>query len=213
MPGVSISIRNTATPMVKRFLDGVTSAGRIRLNLKIGRAIQNAVRHYLIVLAGTRHTWATKLGGTPTGFLAMAAEAVSLPEVLSADADGCTISVYSPGMGRAFHDVTIRPGEGRQYVTIPIAGEAYGNRIRQGDSPRFPGGFFFTSKKGNLLYGLRDGEGIHPLYLLKREVHQNQDRSLLPSDEELLQAGCDALADYLEATSKETDQTIETRTA
>jgi hypothetical protein len=172
--------------------------------------VQEKVRHYLIVLAGTRHASAERLGGTPTGFLASAAEAVAQPECLSADADGCTISVYSPGMGRAFHDVTLRPGEGKQYLTIPIDGEAYGNRINKGDGPRFPGGFFFTSKKGNLLYGLREGEGIRPLYLLKKEVHQAQDRTLLPSDDELTHCALEVVAGYYKGLLQEHNTAIET---
>lgn len=200
MPGVSLSLKvaDHIGPMTRKLLAQLSAAGRIRLNQKIGRAIQNRIRHYLIVLAGTRHTWATKLGATPTGFLGLAAEAVMQPGVLTADAGGCTLAVYSPGMGRTFHDVTIRPGEGKQYVTIPIAAESYGKRIRQGEEPRFPGGFFFKSKKGNLLYGLREGEGIHPLYLLEKEVEQPQDRSLLPSDADFLQTACNALRDWLE---------------
>jgi len=59
---------------------------------------------------------------------------------------------------------TIRP-KGHPFLTIPMPGV-------KGRIANFPGGFFFKSKKGNLLYSGPTGKGgkLKPLFLLKPQV-------------------------------------------
>lgn len=188
-----IKVRDTATPRVNRLLDSLTPAGLVRMHQRIGRKILNLTRNYFLGLQSTRHATAERLGAQPTNYWGKAAESVSQPENLSTDAESARLLISAPGISRAMQDIDIFPGDGKQYLTIPIASESYGNRILMGeDTPRFENGFFFTSKAGNLLYAQRQGQGkeatIHPLYLLKPSVHQEQDRTLLPSDEAYLAA-------------------------
>lgn len=185
MNGTSLNIGDGLAPKLRAVLDHIGGNLRTRLHRHMGRAVQELCRRYLIALAATRHATANKLGAQPTHFLASAAEAAAQPQALSADATGATITIIHPGIGRAGHDVDIRPTAGRQFLTIPISADAYGQRIMQGENPRFPKGFFFTSKNGNLLYGIKAGPNIHPLYALKTEVHLKEDRTLLPSDREI----------------------------
>jgi hypothetical protein len=56
----------------------------------------------------------------------------------------------------------IRPIKG-QYLTIPLGGT-------KGSIRGHTGGFFRRSKKGNLIYFVKAGKGIKPLFVLKKQV-------------------------------------------
>ena len=193
MNAFSLNIRDGLAPRMCAILDHIGRDGRIRLNRGMGRAVQNLCHRHLLGLAATRHGTANKLGAQPTQFLAGAAAAALQPEALRADASGATITIVHPGIGRVGHDVDIRPTGGRQYLTIPISAEAYGQTMMHGGDARFLRAFFFTSKNGNLLYGIKTGRTIHPLYALKTEVHLKQDRTLLPGDREIKQTATSTL--------------------
>jgi hypothetical protein len=202
MNATSLSIRDDLTPKLRAVLDRLARTQRTRLHFKMGRAVQNLCRRHLLGLATTRHATAHKLGAQPTHFLASAADAAARPQALSADATGATITIVHPAIGRAGHDVDIRPTGGRQFLTIPISADSYGLRINQGENPRFPNAFFFTSKKGHLLYGVKAGQTIHPLYALKTEVRLKQDRTLLPSDQEIMRTALASIQDDLQKIAK-----------
>jgi len=198
-----VSIADKASPMVNQAVDGLSDVRE--LNRFVGERVKSEVRDYLILLGNTRHDTADRLGGKYTHFLSAAAEQTSM----ESDNAGATVSVASPGMHRAFSDVLIKAGTqtpGVRYLTIPLAGVAYGNRIGKGKSWRFPGGFFFTSKLGNLLYARRVGKGkdsaLELLYLLRESVLQKQDRTLLPSDQQITTAAIEGVADYVEFLTK-----------
>jgi hypothetical protein len=228
MPGgISINVRDGAGPKIRALMDRVGTTLRTRLHLNMGRAVQNLCRKHLISIAGSRHDTAGRLGATPTGFWGYAAEAASRPQALSADSAGATLTIVHPGIGRAGHDVTITAGTqtpGATLLTIPIYGEAYGKRIFKGENPRFPGGFWFTSKKGNKIYAIPQ-EGYHtnaagkkvrnlkPLYLGLPSVTLKQDRTLLPSDEDILAVALDALKDDPEELQAGLGEEIERRAA
>lgn len=88
------------------------------------------------------------------------------------------VRVYSAGTSYANlqeYGGEIKPRNGK-YLALPI-GKALGPRgIPRKKGPReYPDGFFFTSKRGNLLFGVRSGRGkrkrIEPLYLLRTSVY------------------------------------------
>lgn len=208
MGGFSFNVRDSATPKIRALMDRIDST---RLHRNMGRAVQNLCRNHLIGIAAARHRTATEYGAAPTGFWGYAAEAVAQPQALSADSQAATITITHPGIGRVAHDVTITAGSqtpGVTLLTIPISGEAYGHRIFKGENPRFPGGFWFTSKRGNKIYAIPQ-EGFHvndagkkvrnlkPLYLGLPSVTLKQDRTLLPSDEDILAAAMQSLQDDL----------------
>jgi|HubBroStandDraft_1064217.scaffolds.fasta_scaffold61716_3 hypothetical protein len=193
MNAISLNIRDGLAPRMRAILDHLSGSRRVRLNRQMGRGVQNLCQRHVLSLAATRHATANKLGAAPTHFLAGAAAEAAQPQALRADESGATLTIVHPAIGRAGHEVKIRPTGGRQYLTIPISPEAYGQTLMQGGNPRFPKAFFFASKKGNLLYGVKTGRTIHPLYALKTEVHLKQDRTLLPSDREIKQTAIAAL--------------------
>lgn len=213
-----VSIRDAATPKARKMIDSFTPAGLVRLHQRVGHRLVNLVRDYFLLLQGTRHATSERLGAQPTNYWGKAAESVAQPENMSADQDAAHVLIAAPGISRALGDIDIYPGEGKQYLTIPIAAESYGNRILMGeDTPRFEHGFFFTSKKGNLIYAQKQGKGkdavIHPLYLLLPSVHQSQDRTLLPSDDAITGATQEVLQDTFKELASDVSGQIAERSA
>jgi hypothetical protein len=138
-----------------------------------------------------RHATALRLGGVPTVELARAAHKVAS----YADATSARVQFGSPLLARAFRDITIKPGAGKKYLTIPVSGAAYG--LRMATFQRRYGKLRFLGKPGGaaMVAALFEkGRKIGTAhYLLVKEVHQAQDRSLLPPDEEYFATAIDDL--------------------
>lgn len=170
---------------------GRDSAHRKSLLETAARGVQRAVSRHIERMGTTRHRTASSLGAEPTGHYERAAADVT-SEV---DGNVGVVTIPIAGISRAFHEVTIRPGPGKSALTIPIAAEAYGRNVVE---MRSSGWVVFRPKKSRLLFGSRDGvAGALPLYALVAVVRQPQDRTLLPSDEELGAAAEDGVQTYL----------------
>ena len=208
LPRYTINLSDTASPLVGKLM--ATVGDNKRLAGYAGRKVQQRVGEHMLGVAQTRHATAQRLGGSPTGFFGDAYEAVTAPDALAVEPGRIRLKLRHPGFARAFGEVTIRPTGGREHLTLPIAGESYGKSIFQGDSPRFAGGFFFRSKKGNLLYAIRLGKGksapLKLLYYLPTEVTQKQDESILPTGEQLTQAALEGAVEYIDAKLAEKGQ-------
>jgi hypothetical protein len=101
------------------------------------------------------------------------------------------------GLGRAFGDVTIRPGSGKTYLTLPAHQTTYGKSRRD-----FPEGAFRLAVIQSWRVFLAQVFVSGPYqgevgFWLKREVKQKQDRTLLPSDEGYAGVGRRAAIEYL----------------
>jgi hypothetical protein len=189
---------------------------RSALNYDIATRAENTTRDYLASLANTRHATADGLGATPTGHLERAAESVAS----TSDAEAATISITSPGISRAFSDITITPSGSKKYLTIPATAEAYGQRAGAFSDLRlavFKGGVLALVKadQSRLSDRKESGYGIEskaakgasaPLktaqrpqvyYWLVKSVTQQQDRTLLPSDDLLQTAAEEGVRDWL----------------
>ena len=83
-------------------------------------ALQALVMRHLQKVARERHNTASRLGATPTGFWAGAAQAVRL----HTHANDAEVSVTHPGIARAVRDVLIRPRRAKA-LAIPLHAEAY----------------------------------------------------------------------------------------
>jgi len=153
------------------------------------------VRGHIGGIALVRHTTATLLGGTQTGHLENAAASV----VAAPEPRAVVVRVDSPGIKRAYRDIEIRPKGRFPYLTIPVAGEAYGKRakdLRRATGYRM---FQFRSRKGNFLLAARGPDGLRPLYALKEFVPQGRDPSLMPSDDEVSRNIASGALEYLRA--------------
>jgi hypothetical protein len=181
-------------PRLGRLVAGLSDTGRAHLHEMILGRVLELTREHLREIAQTRHDTANKLGASPTGHWAQAAEKTSG----TYDETAATVTVSQPGIGRVAHPITILPGPGKEALTLPLIAPAYGQRAY-----RVPGLFVWKSPtSGNAFLAQSEG---HPgalvlWYLLVKSVVQEQDRTLLPSDELYRAAalqGCVDYADYL----------------
>lgn len=195
------------TPALNRLMDALGPSMRRALLEVAARGVQIAVSGHIERLGATRHRSASALGAEPTGHYERAAADVT-SEV---DGNVGVVTIPIAGISRAFHDVTIRPGAGKKALTIPIAAESYGVRVVEMQSAGWS--IFRPPAKGakmtsrdprrfseykNILMGSSGGDAPVPLYALVSVVRQPQDRTLLPSDEELGGAAENGVRLYLQ---------------
>ena len=184
-----------------RFLDCLKPAGRHHLFSAAAASVSNLVRRHIAADAPRRHFSSSRLGAAPTGFMEKAARKT----VFRADAQHGEVVIPSPGFGRAFHDVEIRPTHGAA-LTLPISKFSYGRRVKEMTAM---GWRIFRPKRdkskdidGSTLWGNLKGDEPIPLYILKKRVRQRQDRSLLPSDAALSTTASRAMLSEINRISK-----------
>ena len=197
--GVKITL-DEVRPSVAKAIAGLNPQGIARLHRKIGRRLVILVRDHLLEYAQSHHKTADKLGAQPTGFWSTAVESVSMPTASQTDEHSARLELAGPGMARAFRDVDIRPGAGKTYLTIPLNATAYGNRYALSDDEHAiksanankphrkppPGATFVKTDA-------RGGK-----WLFVQSVHQTQDRTILPSDGEIVALADKAASDYFQ---------------
>lgn len=154
----------------------VGGVGRKPLFSAASNAVAFLVRSHLSRLGTWKHMSADRLGAQPTGFLQKAARGT----VFNASENGGEVIIPAP-LGRAFHDVEIRP-KSAAALTIPASAKAYGKRA---SVLAALGWKIFRPKGERFLMGAKKGEDPKILYWLTASVKQKQDRELLPSDDEL----------------------------
>lgn len=162
------------------------------------------------------HQSAMALGAPTTGHLHDAFQQIEF----LATADACFLLV--PGSSRlraAFGEYTITPGEGKTYLTIPVARDSYGKRAGEfGDELFFAlvgpkrqpvlarrqervdsGSIQNRSPKGKRY---DNSKPLEVLYILTRKSRIKEDRSLFPF-EELERTALQSTSDYLNELLKE----------
>lgn len=162
----------------------VGGAGRRNLFSAAANAVSILVRSHLSKLGSWKHESAERLSAQPTGFLQKAARGT----VHHANDTGGEVIISAP-LGRAFHDVEIRPKQAGA-LTIPASAEAYGKRA---SVLAALGWKIFRPKGERFLMGAKKGEDPKILYWLTASVKQKQDRELLPSDDEMYRVASGAM--------------------
>lgn len=185
MISVSVTLDTAASEVARRLV----ALGRARpADFAEGAAVQVSalVRSHLEREAAVRHSSAERLGAEPTGHLEDAAASVAH----SVDDAGAAVSISSPGIRRAAGGYEIRPVRAKA-LTIPVHRIAYGRRageIRargiQLFRPLAKGGKRGQGPHRDFLAATLES-GFAVLYLLRESVTIPQDRTLLPSDEDL----------------------------
>jgi len=195
--GVYVTVRRTAgdAKELRRLGSALSPAN---LNPIVGRSAVNTFREHFFGLNSSRPN---KLGGRRTGFYAQAARATSF----EATATGATISVNKEGIRQRLKGGEIKPGPGRQWISIPAIASAHGKLAREFNDLRF----VLLRAAGNALAALKrvtghsreridsagnvtgGGEILGPVvYWLKKSVTQRADATVLPYDE-LIQSRID----------------------
>lgn len=180
---VEVSIRSDG---LKAVLDAVGPDGRRELNAAAAYSLKASVQRHVRDVAMRRHASASALGAQPTGHMEKGAAAITS----GSDGDSAYVSIPIPGFARVFGPVDIRPRSAKA-LTIPINAISYGRRAGEMRKLGFTL-FTFSRREGGengVLYGYRDGEdSITPLYALKKHTRLSQDRTLLPSDDDMSRA-------------------------
>lgn len=120
-----------------------------------------------------------RLKGTRTNWWHGVASSVNKPVIR--DRTSATIAITEPGLGLHVSGGTVRPRE-RKSLAIPIHADSHGVGARDWDK-RNPSRrlFKFRSKKGNDLLGVRHGDGVLPMYVLRKSAEIPADPDALPS--------------------------------
>ena len=191
---LSVTIQDTVSPRLRRAMNTLQGSDRAGLNRAMGMGIQVLTENHLRMLAGSRHDTANRLGAAPSNFLAQAAEMVASPSALTSTTNGATLTINHPGMVRALRDVTIVPREAKS-LAIPVDALAYNRRPAQ----LWESLHLFIPKGKNVIAMSAGKNQIRVLYVLVRSVTQRQDRTLLPSDEEIRRAAHEEADAYVTA--------------
>lgn len=157
-----------------------------RLNGDMGRVVLEKTKDHLDAMAATRHKVADRLGAEHSKFYEYASgrlagsprnQTTVLENVSEASA---TIAIKNtPGLSRAWHDLTIRPVEKRA-LTLPISRVSHGKRVAD---LRREGHEIFRPKGTNILAensGKSKNARMRPLYALVGRVTVPKDEGLLP---------------------------------
>lgn len=174
---------------LNNFMAKLGGAARASLFAVAGNAVTVLVRQHLAIESTRRHFTAARLGATPTGHLEQAARMTTF----SSDSSSATIHIPGAGISRAFADITLNTPTptGKHYYTIPISRYAYAKRISE---LRAYGWRIFRPGRAKILIGYNSkGDKPTPLYILAAHINQKQDRSLLPSDQQLSAAASTAI--------------------
>src|SRR5690606_38918242 len=115
----------------------------------------------------------------------------------SSDREAARVSIpRDTGLGRAFHDITIRPINGGKFLVNADHKRTYGKSPREFPDDMFR--FALVGGRHTALVFARKGDPDYGTvaYWLRREVTQEQDRTLLPSDQTYLAVGTAAARRY-----------------
>lgn len=176
----------TASPLIKVDLTGLPTdllngiSDRLNNPAAIHATMAGTAEKFLksegLKKSANEHRTADRLGARRTGHLE---EEYANIEATSTAAHA---SVWIPGSGRlraAFGAYTVTPTGGRQYLTIPVAAEAYGKRAAE-----IPGliALRVGPKKTPILARPEDGDRLTTFYLLAKSADIPADESLIPFD-------------------------------
>lgn len=191
--GIKIAVSDEATPYLKELERRLGS--REDLHRVMATEAKPIFQDHIIDNA--THKWARELGGKPTGHREATARAITTE---SSSRQAVIMIPAASGMGRAFHDVTIVPGSGKKWITLPNTAAAYGRRASEFSDLQFvPLGDDLAALMAR---AKSNGQRI-VVFWLKKKIEQKQDRNLLPSDEILTEKLELAVLEWLVATPRQ----------
>lgn len=112
------------------------------------------------------------------------------------EGDTVGVPIYVAGISRALHDIVINPVEAKS-LAIPMHESAYGISPREYND-RHPKGTqeaLFRPKEKDYLAKKDESGNLVVMYLLRKSVHQAQDASLLPPDDQINNTVMEAITD------------------
>ena len=161
-------------------LGALSTGARAEIEHAGAYALSVMVRRHVNRYARTHHASADALGASPPRHLEDGSAAITCRD--------SSVQIPIPGFNRVFHPVTLVPKRAKA-LTIPISRIAYGVRASRLESEGWE-----LASAGGILYGTKDGGESVPLYALKAKVRIRQDRTMLPTDQEMRRQTADAVA-------------------
>ena len=196
---IRLDVTDTATPALKKLLTRLKDPRRINKIVAAGAlpVVQNRLRE-------NARTNKNKFGARSTFWNRMLSGTTAKGE------DDAAV-IRMPGeMGLRIHGGTVRPKKSK-YLAIPAVKEAYGKSPRDFDDLRFAplfgrggGGALIQREQQRISYR-RDGtigrgrkQGGRVFYWLKPSATIQGDKDLVPSEDELIAAGTQALKTFFD---------------
>ena len=145
-----------------------------------GKSIQELLKDHMRMLDATR-------GNHPSGKKTkhFRPESVLEPQVSGSDV---SVGITTPGITRALHSIVIRPVEAKM-LAIPLHADAYGMQPREYNMLHPRGNkdalFLLKARSGNLFLTKNEARNLVLMYILKDQVFQPKDETLLPTQEQL----------------------------
>ena len=172
-------------------------ADRLPLHAEMAGTALEMTRGYLRGL--NRHRTAQRLGATPVNHYERAAGAIESGH----DDAGAVLRIpRRTGLGRAFGMAVVRPNGGRKFLTIPAGPETYGKQAGEWPEDAFVFATIQTHRGPTPVLLWAETAGRHEkgevAYWLRREVRQEQDRTLLPDDESYRELGRRVIVAHVE---------------
>jgi hypothetical protein len=173
----------------------------------MGRAVRSVIVDHFTEIENdsAHHKTARSLGAAPTGVYADAARNTSQPEVSS---EGVTISIHQVAIAQRFFGGTIQPVTAK-FLAIPARTEAYGKSPREFDNLRAiifksGAGALVAREGGATVIGTSGGRtnisgseaGVY--FWLVKQVTQQPDPTVLPTEDEMLNAAMESAKSYIE---------------
>lgn len=191
--GIKLAVGDEATPYLKELERRLGS--RADLHRILATEAKTIFQKHISDHA--THKWARQLGGKSTGHREATVRAITA----ESNSDYALIMIpAASGMGRAFHDVTLVPGSGKKWLTLPATGTTYGRRASEIEGLKF---VKFREDLAGLVKRNKSDAKFTVFYWLKKEIRQKQDRNLLPSDEILTEQLEESVLEWLMATPKQ----------
>jgi hypothetical protein len=144
------------------------------INAAIAVVTESSLKKYGRETAPSKHATANRLGARPTNHL------IDAYNQIESQSDRSSATLLIPRASRlraAFGGYVQKPGPGKQFLTIPVAAEAYGKRAGEIADLVF---MRVGPKKTPILARPNDDGGITTYYFLTPEVQVEEDTDLIP---------------------------------
>jgi hypothetical protein len=161
--------------------------------LRGGRGLAELLRDHMRMLDATR-------GNHPSGKKTkhFRPESVLEPVVSGSDV---SVGITTPGITRALHSLLIRPVEAKM-LAIPLHADAYGMQPREYNILHPRGNkdalFLLKARSGNLFLAKNESRNLVLMYILKDQVFQPKDETLLPTQEQMDNTFRDAVQEAID---------------
>ncbi len=161
-----------------------------------GEYLARCIRNHMRMLNETRRSPLNATGRSSNHF---SPDKVLEPVVNN---NSATVEVAIPGITRAYHDIDIYPKEANA-LAIPLHYTAYGMSPRENNDRGIYKLFRIykkgTKEKGNVLFRNGEDGSLIPMYSLVNHVHQVQDPSLMPSNQQLTDEAVEGAKEAIKA--------------